>query len=148
MCVVHGDDFIAAGKKDALQKLKRTLEEKYEVKAIQFGPGEDSHKEGKMLNRIVRYTTSGFEYEAGPRHAQLIIDELGLQDAKAAKTPGDDRMNEKTDEDCALSDEWTRKFRDIAARINYLAQDRPDIMFAAKEICRGRAKPTDGHWRK
>ena len=30
----------------------------------------------------------------------------------------------------------------VVARANYLAQDRPDIQFATKEICRSMAKPT------
>ena len=34
-------------------------------------------------------------------------------------------------------------FRALAARANYLAADRPDIMYAAKEICRLMANPTD-----
>ena len=33
-------------------------------------------------------------------------------------------------------------FRGLAARANYLAQDRFDITFSAKEICREMAKPT------
>ena len=32
-------------------------------------------------------------------------------------------------------------FRGVAARANYLAADRPDIIFAAKEICRFMASP-------
>ena len=39
-------------------------------------------------------------------------------------------------------------FRGVAARCNYLGQDRPDIQFAAKEVCRGMARPTKGDWRK
>ena len=33
--------------------------------------------------------------------------------------------------------------RGMAARANFLAADRPDIIFAAKEICRFMAKPTN-----
>ena len=33
-------------------------------------------------------------------------------------------------------------FRALAARANYLAADRPDIMYSAKEVCRMMAKPT------
>ena len=32
-------------------------------------------------------------------------------------------------------------YRAMAARINYLGQDRSDIRFMAKEICRRMAKP-------
>ena len=37
-------------------------------------------------------------------------------------------------------------FRALAARANYLAQDRPDIQFSVKEIARRMARPTSGDW--
>ena len=37
-------------------------------------------------------------------------------------------------------------FRAAAARANYLSQDRPDVQFAAKEICRWMSKPTASSW--
>jgi hypothetical protein len=37
-------------------------------------------------------------------------------------------------------------YRSIAARGNYLAQDRPDIQFAMKEICRSMSSPTVNDW--
>ena len=39
-------------------------------------------------------------------------------------------------------------FRAMAAIPNYLAADRPDVEYAAKEICRKVAKPAEGDWRK
>ena len=39
-----------------------------------------------------------------------------------------------------------KSFRGVAARLNYLAQDRPDLQFAAKEVSRRMARPTDGDW--
>ena len=41
-----------------------------------------------------------------------------------------------------------RHFRSIAARCNYIAADRPDLMFAVKCMCREMAKPTIGAWKK
>ena len=41
-----------------------------------------------------------------------------------------------------LGKEESTEFRAIAATANYLAQDRVDIQFAAKEICRDMAVPT------
>ena len=38
-------------------------------------------------------------------------------------------------------------YRASAARANYLVQDRPDIMFAAKEVCRWMSVPTVGAWK-
>ena len=34
------------------------------------------------------------------------------------------------------------------ARANYLAADRPGIMYAVKELCRGMAKPTTVMWHR
>ena len=41
-----------------------------------------------------------------------------------------------------------RRFRGIAARLNYLSQDRPDIQFATKEVCRDMARPTVNSMKK
>ena len=40
------------------------------------------------------------------------------------------------------------RFRALAARANYLAQDRCDISYAAKEICRKMSAPSEGDWAK
>ena len=37
-------------------------------------------------------------------------------------------------------------FRSIAARLNYLAADRPDIAFAVKEVARTMSAPKQGCW--
>ena len=37
------------------------------------------------------------------------------------------------------------RFRGQAARVNYLGPDRPDMIYAAKEVCRGMSSPTDLH---
>ena len=43
-----------------------------------------------------------------------------------------------------LGRERTTKYRGIAACANYLAADRPDIMFASKECSRRMAAPRNG----
>ena len=40
------------------------------------------------------------------------------------------------------------RFRGVAARINYLAMDRSDLQFAAKELCRKMARPEPKDWDK
>jgi hypothetical protein len=37
-------------------------------------------------------------------------------------------------------------YRSVAARGNYLAQDRPDLQYAMKEVCRNMSKPTKDDW--
>ena len=43
-----------------------------------------------------------------------------------------------------LNAEMAKKFRGMAARVNYIGQDRSDLQFAAREVCREMAKPTVG----
>ena len=62
------------------------------------------------------------------------------------KSPGaDPRPWEEEADAVPLRGEEVSKYRALAARANYLAQDRPDLQFAAKEVCRGMAQPTAGH---
>ena len=43
-----------------------------------------------MLNRVLRHTKEGYELEADLRHAELIIEQLEIGDAKTVVTPGVD----------------------------------------------------------
>ena len=79
MSSVHGDDFTTSGPKKSLDWFKQKLEEQYELKeAARLGPAKSDDREGRVLNRIVRWTDEGISYEADPRQAEKLIDELGL----------------------------------------------------------------------
>ena len=41
-----------------------------------------------MLNRCVIHNDSGLTWEAGPRHAELAVAELGLQEARPQTSAG------------------------------------------------------------
>ncbi len=56
-----------------------------------IGPGNRQQKEAKILNRVIRFTNEGLEYEADPRHAEIIVNELGLRNCKPVNSPGDSR---------------------------------------------------------
>ena len=43
--------------------------------------------DGRILNKVVRMTDAGVELEADPRHAELVVKELGLEGAKASQVP-------------------------------------------------------------
>ena len=45
-----------------------------------------------------------------------------------------------------MSQTEASRFRGVAARINFLAQDRADIQFAAKELSRRMAVPVRSDW--
>ena len=106
-------------------------------------------KEARILNRIIRVTPQGWEYEADQRHADLIIQETGASDKSTLTHPGGDKkvMKEEGNSKELIGSEATR-FRAVVARGNYLAAGRPDIQYAVKEVCRRMAKPVEGDWQK
>ena len=108
----------------------------------------ESEQEGKILNRIVRWTEAGYEVEADPRHSELVIQQLKLEGAKPLSSPGVDGAEEDGPDDVALVGEQATQYRGIAARINYLSFDRPDVQFATKEVCRDMSCPSTGSWKR
>ena len=94
----------------------------------------------------MRATPTGWEYEPDLRHAEAILEDLGLENEKELTTPGVDDPKKSEDEQSEASTPLgaaeSTSFRGIAARGNYVAQDRPDIKFAVKELCRCMSSPT------
>ena len=109
------------------------LSKKYELKTQRIGHGWPS--EGQVLKRVVRRTAKGFELEADLRHAELIVERLGLQDAKPVSTQGVGGAASGGGDDGGVAVEdvqelppvETTMFRCIAARCNGLQPDWPDI---------------------
>ena len=110
-----------------------------------LGPGHGDDKEATVLNRVIRWTPQGLEYEADPRQVEKLLQELELdgEGVKGVVTPGLRALAHQMRDEVQLPEREHTKFRALAARANYLAADRPDVIFAAKEVCRLMAKPTD-----
>ena len=68
--------------------LEAELEKAYEIKTQKLGLAKGHKAEGKVLNRLIRKTDGGWEIEADPRHAELVVEQLGLKDDKGIGTPG------------------------------------------------------------
>ena len=155
---VHGDDFTAAGSDQDLAWLRAQFEQKFEVKVQILGPGPGQKKEVRVLNRVIRWTDGGLEFEADQRHAEMVVRDLGLENAKAVATPGtreDQALGsvpevsvavEIEDDSPLLGAEEATLYRGVAARCNYLAQDRVDIQYSCKECSRRMARPRQGDW--
>ena len=84
----------------------------------------ENEKALEVLNRIIRFTPNGIEYEADIRHGEIIVKQLGLGDAKSLTTPGCEELNGPNDS-IKLSLAYGTAFLSIVARGNYLAADRP-----------------------
>ena len=65
---------------------------------------------------------------------------------KRAATPGIKPLAHQVASDTDLDAREHTMYRAIAARANYLAADRPDAQYSAKEICRFMSKPTSLGW--
>ena len=90
--MVHGDDFISTGPDDSLKWMEQMLSKDFKIKTSKIGPEKDDDKELKVLNRILRYTDSGIEMEADLRHAEIIVQQLGLENAKPLSNPSADEV--------------------------------------------------------
>ena len=77
--LVHGDDFISTGGRKAMKRFRSALEARFKVKTQLVGVGgEEEVREARVLNRVLRVTDEGWEYEPDPRHTDMLIEGLGL----------------------------------------------------------------------
>ena len=145
-CSVHGDDLTTVGSKVNLDWFRRELEKYYELKEPhRLGPGPNDDREALVLNRVVRWTKDGLEMEADPRQAEKLLRDLKLDGdgVKVAASPGVKATREQLDADVPLEKHKATPYRAVAARANYMASDRPEIQFSAKEVCRWMSNPTE-----
>ena len=86
---VHGDDFTTVGAKCDLDWLESEMTAHYEL-TIQprLGPGDNDAKEAVILNRVIRWTEQGIEYEADPRQCEKLVAECGMLATNSVATPG------------------------------------------------------------
>ena len=64
-----------------------------------IGPGPKDDKTMRVLNRIVEWTDTGIKYESDQRHAEIIIDHMGLTEkGKSTVSPGDGRYEDEGEE--------------------------------------------------
>ena len=149
---VHGDDFTATGPMDSLQWLEEGLAAAWEVKSEYLGPSSEGCKtEVRVLNRLLRWSAKGVEYEPDQRHADLVIEQAEIANYKPVATPccTDAEYDEtKRADSRALGGAEATLYRAIAARINYLALDRVDIQYCAKEIAKHMSRPVELDWIK
>ena len=151
--LVHGDDYASTGSLTQLDWLKDQLEKKFEMKTQLVGhpDREDVLREAKILNRVVRSTQNGWEYKCDQRHVEIILEQLDLVQASPLGTPGveetTDSKGSGTEESKSppLNAEMASLYRAITARANYISQDRADVQYAVKELCRRMSDPDEAN---
>ena len=93
------------------------MSNKYELKTQKVGHFPGMTREGQLLNRFVRATPAGFDLEADPRHAELIVEQLNRLAAEGVDKPGTDGHDEDDEQANELLDPTeATSFRGMAAR--------------------------------
>ena len=127
-------------------------------------------KEVKILNgKLSWHDGVGISYEAYPKHAEAIIRETGASNWTSLKIhmskENKEEVRDKTDDIVEekmvklgtkeqpqigqiLSPVETTRKRALAATANFLAIDRGDIVYCAKELTCHMATPTTADWEK
>ena len=92
----------------------------------------------------------GIEWEADPKHRELLMEKFGYNSkTKSLNHNGDndDHQDEEWEEEPLEPAEAT-EFRSSAARLNFLSQDSPELMYPAKEVSSEMAAPIRGGWKR
>ena len=102
-CVVHGDDFAFFGFDKDLDFVSELMAKWYEIKVRGRLGGElGGHNEITLLNRVVKWYGSSLNYEADPKHVQVLCDVLEL----CGKSAGDEGpIVKETKEEVAKEEE-------------------------------------------
>ncbi len=109
-----------------------------------MGPGPDDAKKETILNRVVRREDGEVSCEAGPKHVEKIMKGMRLTDSKPNMIPG--AREHRSEAGTALEGDQIKTYRSVDAMASYISQDRPDIRYATKELCRRMAAPTKADW--
>ena len=73
----------------------------------------------------------------------MIVEQLGVSGPRGITTAGcqnEEVESPEQEEKLPLGD--VTLFREVAARANYLGPDRPDMLYASKEVCREMSSPS------
>ena len=80
-----------------------------------------------------------------------MIEAMGFEGTKKVTTPAAEESHKRTEEDeeegrQLLDVESTTAFRALVARANYMAQDRVELQYPVKELCRCMSAPDNDAW--
>ena len=67
--VVHGDDFGSEGVKKELVWMDKALVKEFSIKTEILGPNAEELKELRVLNRVIKWESTGITWEADPRRS-------------------------------------------------------------------------------
>ena len=151
----HGDDFVVSSTRTQQKEFEEQLSKHLTVKHLAtLGPctAHGDVTEVRILNRIVRWAQPPYgsgsartEYEADPRHAELIMHQLGLSRSSRSVSTPSEKSKLGFDHSTVLNSADHTKYRSATMRLCYPALDRLDLQFPSKELARWMQAPTVGN---
>ena len=138
--IVHGDDFFAEGRAEALHQ-DEYLKNKFRINLVSLA-GRGHEKEIKFLKCVITYSSDGWTWTGDPTHRKKLVNELNLGGAKGAVTSGSKAtgVNGPLSEDNLIT-EKTQKFRSLAGRLLYQSLADPRVQFETGLVMRGMSTP-------
>ena len=145
---VHGDDFVSVARALDIKWLHERFREAWKCKFC--ATLSSSGQSVRILGRLLSREASGYSLEADPRHAEIIINSLGLKNAKGLSTAGVKLQSEEEAElsQRLLSPADTTSFRSCVMRAAYMSSERPDCQYCVKELAREMSSPTEASMRR
>ena len=142
---MHGDDVLMAGPRSVIEKPRSSLRKRYETREQMISGRIGEPKELVILNRKVQWAKEGIRLAPDQRHAVEVIEELGLSGSKPVDMPVCVTTRDMTeDERAPLGGVEASQFRRLAAKLNYLSLDRPDIRYGKSLVCAAASQPRLG----
>jgi hypothetical protein len=137
--MTHVDDFLVTGSVANTNWFETELCKLFDITSVTLG--KHFEKEAKYLNRRIVWTEGGIIIEGDTKHVITLLKEWGMEQCKGLSTPvcKDEVITAGSTE---LNEIESTRFRRGAARINYMAQDRPDLSVASRILSQGMSSPT------
>ena len=126
------------------------MESWFEIKVRAVMGGEEGDdKEVVILGRVVQWTKEGLEYEADPKHRLMVLESLGFEEGtRTLSYNGDKEEKMEPGDEEELIREEVRVFRGLAARLNFISLDCPNLQFPVKQCSKEMARPVRGSWKR
>ena len=142
MAAIHGDDIIAEGEPEKLDRLDEVLKQLVVVKVLdRVGPRAAEH--GQYLKRHIVYISGqGFGWLEYPKHLAAIIRNRSKVGAKPQSSPGSKDLGRSDPEALDELEEVEGKLYQQDTGISiYVSSGRFDIQFCVKRLSERMTKP-------
>ena len=149
---VRGDDYVGCGPRNHLLQFANALSKHLIVKIRGLmGPRKDDLKTIKLLARTItwhdrhEHHRECITWEADDRHVDILCERLGINPSSNPRATTADKAKWAScpplsgDE---LNSDLVPVFKSCCMRLNFVALDRVDIAFLAKELARTMSRPT------